>query len=156
MIVIDLECAHEHLFEGWFASIDAYQTQHSKGLVACPVCGNNQLVRRPSAPYLKTGATCVPETALASRVEETQPQPASAEGPRKQEDAAAMMTALLRIAARHSEDVGERFPEEARRMHHGETESRSIRGQASGEEVRELLEEGILVMPVPTDESDLH
>ena len=92
----------------------------------------------------------------SSRVTETQLQPEGAEKPAKQADAAAMLTALLRIAARHSEDVGERFPEEARRMHHGETEARSIRGHASGEEVRELLEEGILVMPVPPDESDLH
>lgn len=63
---------------------------------------------------------------------------------------------MLRLAGRSAEDVGERFPEEARRIHHGETDQRAIRGKASGDEVQELLEEGILVLPVPPDEGSLH
>ncbi len=68
---------------------------------------------------------------------------------------AAVVMALLRRMARESEDVGERFPEEARRIHYGEAEARSIRGQAAREDLEELLEEGIMVLPVPGDE-DLH
>lgn len=63
---------------------------------------------------------------------------------------------MLRAAGRHSEDVGERFPDEARRIHYGETEARDIRGSASADEVESLLEEGILVLPVPPAEEDLH
>lgn len=63
---------------------------------------------------------------------------------------------MLRLAGKNSEDVGERFPEEARRIHYGETDQRAIRGKASGDDVQELLEEGILVLPVPPDEDSLH
>ena len=137
MIVLDLRCPQDHRFEGWFGSTEAFEEQCARGLVSCPRCGSTHIERLPSAPYVQT-----------------RPAPAKpavpAPGPPK-----ALAIAALRRLSRQAEDVGDRFPEEARRMHYGQIEARSIRGDASRDEVGELLEEGIMVLPVPPDE-DLH
>lgn len=140
MIVIDLQCAEGHNFEGWFASSDAFEEQLAQGLVSCPSCGNGHIRRRPSAPYVQTRRSAEPSPA---------PSPAAIDALTQQ------ILAHLRQTARGMEDVGERFAEEARRIHYGNSESRGIKGRADGEELRELLDEGILVLPIPPDE-DLH
>lgn len=133
MIVLNLICDREHRFEGWFANADAFADQRSRALVQCPQCGSTHIERRPSAPYVNTSTP---------RGDTVPSQPPV--------DPAQVMAAL-RLAARSAEDVGERFPDEARRIHYGESEARSIRGRASGDDLGELLEEGILVLPVPED-----
>lgn len=148
MIVIDLCCDREHRFEGWFASADAFDSQSAGGQVSCPVCGSANVQRLPSAPYVQTRAAV---RELPAR-QDHPPAPPEAPLPPAAVD---MLKSMLRQAARHAEDVGERFPEEARRMHYGETETRSIRGAASRDDLGELIEEGIMVLPVPPDE-DLH
>ncbi|MDD3355095.1 DUF1178 family protein [Zoogloea sp.] len=139
MIVIDLNCDHEHLFEAWFASSDAFEQQKARGLVSCPHCGSLQIRRLPSAPYVKTSSHS------ASPLPPPSPQAITAR-----------LVDALRAAASKSEDVGERFSEEARRIYYGEAEERAIRGKAHPSEMRELIEEGIPVLPVPTDKDDLH
>lgn len=143
MIVLDLSCENQHRFEGWFANADAFASQCSRGLVECPTCGSKHIERRPSAPYINTslsrGAPPAPSKAEA-------PATVPAIDP-------ARFAAALRMAASKAEDVGERFPDEARRIHYGEAETRTIRGQASGDDLGELLEEGILVVPVPDEPS---
>jgi hypothetical protein len=137
MKVLNLQCSHRHTFEGWFGSDDEFQTQLAAGLVECPLCGDTGIAKLPSAPHLNLGA---------------QPQPAAP----KQEVAtvadADMQRAWLKMV-RHvmanTEDVGQRFAEEARKIHYGETEERGIRGQASREETEALLDEGIGVLPLP-------
>ncbi|MDX5363802.1 MAG: DUF1178 family protein [Pseudazoarcus pumilus] len=133
MIVYNLCCDRQHLFEGWFANADAFADQRSRGLVECPQCGSTHIERRPSAPYVNTAA---------ARGEPAAPQPPVDP---------AQIIAALRQAARSAEDVGEQFPLEARRIHYGEAEARNIRGRASGDDLGELLEEGILVLPVPEE-----
>ena len=154
MIVFNLGCDKDHRFEGWFASADAFDNQRARGLVTCPVCGSSAVSRLPSAPYVVTRqqqrANDAENTATAPTVAPATPPAPSSVTP----EAAAVM-ALLRRMARESEDVGERFPEEARRIHYGDAESRSIRGQADRNDLEELIEEGIMVLPVP-DEEDLH
>jgi hypothetical protein len=147
VIVLNLCCEHEHLFEGWFASADAYEGQRERGEVTCPVCGSAEIARRPTAPYVNTG----------SSVAVLPPQSAqrAPEGSTISPDAVATMLAMLRRFGRESEDVGERFAEEARGIHYGDREARNIKGQASREDVGELIEEGILVLPLPADE-DFH
>ena len=140
MIVLNLCCENEHLFEGWFTSADAFEAQSAQGMVSCPVCASAGISRRPTAPYVNTGSG-VP---VAS-----QRADASAAFPPEKAEA---LLSMLRRAARASEDVGDRFSDEARRIHYGDVEARNIRGQASGDDVSELLEEGILVLPVPPDE----
>jgi hypothetical protein len=137
MKVLNLQCGQAHAFEGWFASEDAFQDQLGRGLVECPLCGDVQVTKLPSAPRLNLGA----------------PQPRA---PEKQEVVsapnaqvqAAWMELVKHVMAK-TEDVGERFAEEARRIHYGETGERGIRGQASREETQALLEEGISVLPLP-------
>lgn len=138
MKVLDLRCAHEHGFEGWFASEDDFQGQLARGLVECPVCGDKTITKSLSAPRLNLGAAA-PES--ASR------EVTAAAGP-QQAMQLAWMRAVREVMA-NTEDVGERFAEEARRMHYGEADERNIRGRASREETEALLEEGIPVMPLP-------
>ena len=142
MKVLNLQCAHRHSFEGWFGSEDEFQAQLAKGLVECPMCGDTAIAKLPSAPRLNLGAQPLPQP--------------SAQPPESSEVVtlpdAAMQKAWLKMV-RHvmanTEDVGERFAEEARRIHYGESEERGIRGQASREQTEALLEEGIGVLPLP-------
>lgn len=138
MKVLDLRCTHGHGFEGWFASNEAFETQLAGGLVECPVCGDTAIVKLLSAPRLNLGNAKAPaETASAA--------PAQVPAPLSPE--ARWMRAVREVIAK-TEDVGERFAEEARKMHYGEAEERGIRGQATPEQTEALLDEGIAVMPL--------
>jgi hypothetical protein len=142
MKVLDLQCAHGHVFEGWFASEDDFQGQLGRGLVECPMCADTAIAKRLSAPRLNLGALA-PELAAA-------PAPSGAQQVMVPPEAA-LQAAWLKAVAHvmtHTEDVGEQFAQEARRMHYGEADERGIRGQATREETQALLEEGIAVMPL--------
>lgn len=147
MKVFDLQCAGGHAFEGWFSSEDDYQDQLRRGLLACPLCSETEVIRVPSAPRLNLRAQAAPDRKPKQKNEAGQPGTEVASVPPAAMQAA-WLQAVRRVMAR-TEDVGQRFPEEARRMHYGETEERGIRGQATPEQTRDLLEEGIPVMPLP-------
>jgi hypothetical protein len=139
MKVLDLQCSHRHSFEGWFDSEDDFQGQLARGLVECPLCGDTGIGKMLSAPRLNLGA----------------PQPASAPAQGQQvvnlhyASLQAAWMKMVRHVMANTEDVGERFPEEARKIHYGESEERGIRGQASREESEALMQEGISVLPLP-------
>src|SRR4051812_17743395 len=135
MKVLDLGCGNDHRFEGWFASEDDFHAQESRSLVQCPVCGDHRVVRLPSAPRISL-----------SKSREEQPAPEAAD-PRTRLQAQ-WMRAMRHMLA-NTEDVGERFPEEARKIHYGEAEERGIRGQASPADADSLREEGIEVVSLP-------
>ena len=139
MKVFDLRCRHEHVFEGWFASEDDFVRQLEGALVACPLCGDTQVLRQPSAARLNV-----------ARAEAPAERPSGSPGNVPAE--VTLQSQWLR-AVRHvmsnTEDVGERFPEEARRIHYGEVAERGIRGRASAEDAEALREEGIEVMALP-------
>jgi len=139
MKVLDLECPHGHVFEGWFGSEDEFQGQLARGLVECPMCGDTQVAKRLSAPRINLGAQ--PPKAPSAQKNEVMATP----DPAMQ----AQWLQMVRHVLANTEDVGERFAEEARKIHYGETEERGIRGQASIEETEALLEEGIGVLPLP-------
>ncbi len=141
MKVLDLKCAQQHVFEGWFASEDDFQQQRARGLVSCPLCGDAQVDKQLSAPRLNLGAA--PEPVLAKNPSETMPAVAGDAGLQ------AAWLRTLREAVACTEDVGERFAEVARQMHHGAIEERGIRGRTSAREAVALLEEGITVLPLP-------
>jgi hypothetical protein len=136
MKVLNLQCSHAHGFEGWFASEDDFQSQLARGLVECPLCGDAEVAKLPSAPRLNLGAA-----APAEPKQEVMAAPDT--------DMQAAWLKMVRHVMANTEDVGERFAEEARRMHYGESEERNIRGQASRAETDSLLEEGITVLPLP-------
>lgn len=150
MKVLDLQCAQGHEFEGWFASERDYQDQVAGKLVTCPVCGNTDMTRKLSAPRLNLRGhkQAAPESERKGQGAAGEPVAAL---PAKQLQAAWMD--MVRQVLAHTEDVGARFAEEARRIHYGEAEERGIRGQATREETRELLDEGITVTPLPLPEN---
>ncbi|MBL8305194.1 MAG: DUF1178 family protein [Rubrivivax sp.] len=137
MKVLDLRCAHGHGFEGWFDSEDDFLEQNGRGLIECPLCADRVIQRMPSAPRLNLSG--VREEAPAPRAEA-----------RAADLQAAWLAGMRELMAR-TEDVGEAFAEEARRIHYGETAPRHIRGQATPEEREALSDEGIetLMLPLP-------
>ncbi len=136
MKVFDLSCDAGHVFEGWFASQDDFDSQLTARNIGCPLCGSMTVDRRPSAPRLNLGAA--EPVVLAARPDERQLQ-------------AAFVRAALQIVA-NTEDVGDRFAEEARRIHYKEAPERGIRGVASRAEAQELVQEGVRIMAFPFPE----
>jgi hypothetical protein len=135
MKVLDLQCAHHHAFEGWFASEHDFRSQLARGLVACPICDDTAITKLLSAPRLNLGASDTVKSPVAGSV---------AAGP----GAHVEWLRMVRHVMAHSEDVGERFAEVARQMHYGETQERNIRGKATPEETEALIEEGVPVLPL--------
>ncbi|MFY9811091.1 DUF1178 family protein [Aquabacterium sp.] len=175
MLVVDLHCAHGHHFEGWFASSDDLVSQQARGLVSCPVCGDHEVVRRPSAPHLNVSHLKAETLPSTGRGRSHSPSPKVSEpvsgagtgtvpavrsaGDEVAQNADAALQALqaaylqvVRHVVTHTEDVGERFADEARSIHHGDAPERAIRGQTSPEEREALREEGIEVMSLPIPE----
>ena len=134
MIVFELICPDRHRFEGWFASSDDFESQKSRGLLSCPVCSDSSIEKLLTAKIGK------PEAEPAG--EKADPTPALAAVPGNPSE-------LIDYVLLNTENVGEDFAAEARRIHYKEVARRNIRGLATGEETRELLEEGIAVMPLP-------
>ncbi len=152
MKVLDLHCPAEHVFEGWFGSEDDFQGQLARGLVECPVCGSKDITKKLTAARLNLGSARGEEGAAKAAGPSSALVPSGQGGTLPEGLPVAMQAAWLK-AVRHvmanTEDVGERFAEEARKIHYGESEERGIRGQGSPEQTRELLEEGIGVLPLP-------
>ena len=138
MIVYDLSCSNGHDFEGWFASGADFDRQKVAGLVGCPVCEGVDVERRPSAKVrvTRSHAAAPPGSPPATTLDAVAGLPPE-------------LLAKLRDAVRNTEDVGERFPEEARKIHYDEAPPRSIRGKATHEEAQELSEEGIDFSQLP-------
>ena len=154
MKVLNLLCAHQHAFEGWFASEDDFQAQLARGLVECPLCSDKGIQKMPSAPRLNLGAQLSPSNTPSATMPDHREDAGvvavggQAAGHPGSAEQAALLKAL-RFMVANTEDVGDRFAYEARAMHYGDLEARNIRGKASAREAVELLEEGIDVMPLP-------
>ena len=162
MKVLDLQCSQGHRFEGWFGSQSDYDAQRARGLVTCPVCNDSEIVKKLSAPRLNLGhavaadpAPAKPTAAAGVEVQSSNDAmslPAPSLAPSDVGSVQQLQAAMLRMVRHvmaHTEDVGPQFAEEARKMHYGEKEERSIRGQATREETEALIEEGIEVVPLP-------
>ncbi len=155
MKVLNLQCSHQHSFEGWFASENDFQSQLTRGLVECPICADLSVQKMPSAPRLNLGAHQTasgqdsPSSSQLGQALVPAAAPAGAmQGGASRSDQAAFLKALRHVVA-NTEDVGDQFASEARAMHYGDAEARSIRGQASAREAVELIEEGIEVISLP-------
>ncbi|WP_188379624.1 DUF1178 family protein [Oxalicibacterium faecigallinarum] len=134
MKVYDLQCAQDHRFEGWFASEEDFLSQNERHLIDCPMCGNQQVNRLPSSPRLNlSGAT----------------KATSSENRRLQEKLQDELLSAARAIIANTEDVGDAFAEEARRIHYNESEERGIRGITTAAERMALADEGIDVFSLP-------
>ena len=151
MKVLDLRCGAGHGFEGWFASEDDYGSQRERGLLDCPVCGNAEVTRLPSAPRLNLSGARAPGSAQA-QPPASAPVATSGTTELAVHGNAATTRFVEAVAEllKNTQDVGPRFAEEARRIHYGESEAKAIRGQASPEEREALADEGIEVFTLPT------
>jgi hypothetical protein len=141
MIRYDLRCDGGHPFDGWFRDSAAYDSQARHGLVACAVCGSTRIEKQVMAPAIP---------AKAKRRDA--PAPTIAAGPVDPKVAALhqMMRRVRAAVEANSEYVGDRFAEEARRIHYEEAERRGIHGEATVADARELVEEGIEIHPLPS------
>jgi hypothetical protein len=137
-----MQCEQSHGFEGWFASSEDFDRQKERGLITCPYCDSKDVSKSLMAPNVATGR----------QKDKTQ---AVAMDTMRRDVIAKIKTAVQEIRA-NAEDVGERFTEEARKIHYGESEARGIIGQATIEDARALTEEGIEVAPLPVFPEDQH
>ncbi|MFN0315796.1 MAG: DUF1178 family protein [Burkholderiales bacterium] len=142
MVVYNLACDNRHAFEGWFASPEIFDEQAQALSVSCPVCGSHGIVKQPSAPNIGRGSSS------------TSSEKREQEGPRNvarfpEEALRELRAKVLDYMLKNTEDVGNKFTEEARRIHYREAPERAIRGQATAGQAKELKEEGIDVMALP-------
>lgn len=148
MIRYALRCARGHEFESWFQSSSAYDSQHKRGLVACPMCDSTKVEKAIMAPRIarKGRAKSAPEP-VAAPAEDTA-STSLVMAPQERE----LVTKLKELrdhVLKNADNVGNKFPDEARKMHYGDIEHRAIYGEATTEEARALIEEGVEVAPLP-------
>jgi hypothetical protein len=152
MIRYTLRCERGHGFESWFQSSSAYESQEKRKLVNCPVCGSAKVERAIMAPQIvsnkskKGGESAVPAPAAPAEVTAPTSTPLMMA---QERELRAKLKELRDHIVKNADNVGERFPNEARKMHYGDIEHRPIYGEASPDEARSLIEEGVEVSPLP-------
>jgi hypothetical protein len=153
MIRYTLVCERQHDFESWFANSAAYDKQAKRGLVACPICGSSKVEKAIMAPRLARSGKRIdvppaPPAAPLPAAPDT-PAPVAMVSPQERE-LRSKLKELRDHLTKNAENVGRKFPDEARKMHYGEIEHRSIYGEASPQEAKDLHEEGVEFHPLPT------
>ena len=144
MIKYALGCAEGHPFESWFPDSAAYEKQRKRGFVACPECGSTDVDKAIMAPAVVGGERAGGESAPQILVDDRRRQ------------AREMMLRVRREIEANTDDVGAKFPQVARAIHLGDEPERAIRGRASVEEARSLVEDGVGVFPLPMLEDELN
>lgn len=137
-----LACKNDHAFEGWFRSNEDFDTQQKRGLLECPVCGAHQVAKTLMAPSVSTGRN--------------KDKIAVAVGHQAQQQIMAKMVEMAKELKSKADNVGDKFPEEARKIHYGESKERAIYGTASPKDITELLDEGVALMPLPDVPEELN
>jgi hypothetical protein len=151
MIRYNLRCDRGHAFESWFQSSSAYESQEKRKLVSCPACGSVKVERAIMAPQVvstKGRDSAAPAAAPAAATEVAAPTSTPLLMAQERE-LRAKLKELRDHIVKNADNVGERFPNEARKMHYGDIEHRPIYGEASPEEARSLIDEGVEVSPLP-------
>jgi hypothetical protein len=150
MIRYTLRCEAGHSFESWFQSSSAYESQERRHLINCPNCGSANVERAIMAPRIvgkKGREKAAPEAAAPT---ETAPGESTSLMMTQERELRAKLKELRDHIVKTADNVGDRFPNEARKMHYGDIEHRPIYGEASPEEARALIDEGVEVSPLPT------
>jgi hypothetical protein len=146
LIAYSLVCKDGHEFEGWFLNSEAYAAQAKAGDVVCPVCGDDSVTKGIMAPAVKTSVTKAKGRST----------PAPSVNAAEQQKLRQFVAGFRKYVEENADYVGPKFPEEARKIHYGETEARHIYGESTVREAQELIEEGIEVAPLPPDPNDLN
>jgi hypothetical protein len=151
MIRYNLRCERGHAFESWFQSSGAYESQEKRKLVNCPVCGSARVERAIMAPQIvsqkrRDRAEPVPAPVASTEVAAPTSTPLMMA---QERELRTKLKELRDHIVKNADNVGERFPNEARKMHYGDIEHRPIYGEASPEEARSLIDEGVEVSPLP-------
>jgi hypothetical protein len=152
MIRYTLRCDHGHGFESWFQNSSAYDSQVKRKLVSCPACGSAKVEKAIMAPQIgkKKGRAPAPAVAAApSAATETGSDTSTPLMMAQEAELRAKIKELRDHVTKNADNVGEKFPDEARKMHYGDIEHRPIYGEASPDEARSLIDEGIEVSPLP-------
>lgn len=154
MIRYALRCDRDHDFESWFQSSSAYDSQVKRKLVTCPMCGSAKVEKAIMAPRIVgkkgRGRATPPPEAVAPTTPEAAPSGPTSLLMAQERELRAKLKELRDHIVKNADNVGERFPNEARAMHYGDKEHRPIYGEASPEEAKSLIDEGIEVSPLPT------
>jgi hypothetical protein len=150
MIRYNLRCDEGHAFESWFQSSGAYESQEKRQLVSCPACGSTKVERAIMAPQIvsKKGRDVAPPSPAPVSTEVAAPVSTPLMMAQERE-LRAKLKELRDHIVKNADNVGERFPNEARKMHYGDIEHRPIYGEASPDEARSLIDEGVEVSPLP-------
>jgi hypothetical protein len=152
MIHYNLRCAKGHAFESWFQSSSAYEAQEKRKLVSCPVCGSTRVERAIMAPQIvskKGREWATSEPPPAPTITEVAAPSSTPLLMAQETELRAKLRELRNHIVKNADNVGERFPNEARKMHYGDIEHRPIYGEASPDEAKALIDEGVEVMPLP-------
>lgn len=172
MIEFSLNCSQGHTFDAWFPNSASFDDQRQRGLISCPLCGSADVNKALMTPHIGGNAgrnrggeshdqaniglgdhEVVPSSDAPAKLPAAAPPPAAnPPSPEAVEKLQAMMVAMRKVqehVKKNFDDVGDEFSEEARKMHYGEKDARGIYGQASGEEIEELIDEGVEIMPLP-------
>ena len=152
MIRYSLRCERGHAFESWFQSSSAYESQEKRKLVSCPACGSTKVERAIMAPQIVTRKGRAKAAVPTEAAQESAQASAQASTPllmAQERELRAKLKELRDHIVKNADNVGERFPNEARKMHYGDIEHRPIYGEASADEARSMIDEGIEVMPLP-------
>lgn len=142
MISFRLACDKDHVFDGWFTSSADFEAQNERGLIQCPQCGSANVEKTLMAPAVSTASK--KETIAVASMDQAR---------------SAVLKELKELrdkVVENSDNVGKNFPEEVRKIHYGESDNRSIYGEASREDVESLLEEGVEIAPLPVLPDDAH
>jgi hypothetical protein len=150
MIVFDLKCRRDHVFEAWFKSGSAYESQRAAGKIACPECGSAKITKAPMAPRLARRQEIAPRQDVAVVDHETAASSEAAGAGLARET----LRRLRRTVEANCENVGDRFAEEARKIHYGETARRDIYGEASDDDAVALADEGVEFHRLPWPRED--
>lgn len=147
MIVFDLHCEHGHRFEGWFGSTEKYDDQLARGLVSCPDCGTGIVGKAPMAPAVPSKGN-KKDDAVALDLPDRQPL-SNTPMPPEVQNAMRVLADAQAKALKKSTWVGDKFAEASRRMHYGECDQKPIHGQATPEQAKSLVDEGVAIAPLP-------
>ncbi|TWC01256.1 hypothetical protein FBZ93_104535 [Bradyrhizobium macuxiense] len=150
MIRYTLRCEQGHQFESWFQSSSAYESQERRHLINCPSCGSDKVERAIMAPRVVSKKGREPAQPAPAMPVETTPSESTSLMMAQERELRSKLKELRDHIVKNADNVGDRFPNEARKMHYGDIEHRPIYGEASPEEARALIDEGVEVSPLPT------